>query len=111
MGWNNLGSVLLNDYNWKEFQLPVVGGETFRLTQNYADKPIGWAVFAWDYSGAGKYGYRRIYPDKSSPAIIIMPIPEALQEAGLTERKGLIKMTPRTRVFEFDWAFQLEVFN
>lgn len=110
MVWENVGTVSLG-YDWKSFSSAVVGSETFRLTQNFNLKPIGKAYIAQAFAtGNDFYGFRSIYPYKETTKIITLPIPEDFKKQGLTVRHLMVKMSNKTRVFDFEWKITIEAF-
>ncbi len=110
MAWENLGTITLG-YDWKALNSAVVGSETFRLTQSFNLRPIGKAYIAQAFAvGNDFYGIRSIYPYKGTSRIVTLPIPEDFKNQGLTVRYLMLKMSNRTRVFDFDWKMIIEGF-
>lgn len=111
MPWINLGTIALSDWEWREFDTPLIEGSTFRISHSYQHPPLGHAVICSTFADGSRYGFKRVYAS-SQTNILHLPIPQALIQAGLTVRYMSIKRGLYTRVYEgTNWIVALEYFE
>lgn len=116
--WSSLGVVTPHLGEWRLFDAPSAGGETFRLSfinlglnpesRRWGGFGVLDSLYATDVSGSGS----RVYP-KVEKQIITLPIPQDLKNAGLVVRYFRVRKFTRRylgRVNEPAWAIELEEF-
>lgn len=116
--WLELGSVRPDHFRWTLFDVPVVGGEIFRIRQINDDqvwRGYGLLTFFWDIgSDKGKYGTRRIYPawkDAGQTSVFTTSIPRQLREIGVEVRYAAMMLpywTPRAINESDQWTLHLD---
>lgn len=109
MPWTDIGT-LTPTSTWQTFNIPVIGGELFRLSQNWVgDWPgTGYLQFSAVYADAGRYGFTKAQADKAYQ-IIRLPVLEALLAAGFTTRYIAMRHNTRARLYSGNnWSVSVE---
>lgn len=101
MVWQSCGVVSLNNWDWKTFNLPVVGTKgVFKIKQTFNQGliyPSGYFLFSWICSNAGMYGTRRFYFDNQHERLFHGELPNYLLST-CSVRYGLVKLVKSARV-------------
>ncbi|NET38616.1 MAG: hypothetical protein F6K19_42595 [Cyanothece sp. SIO1E1] len=116
MPWSSIGTRSVS-YDWRYFD-PVVGAELFRVKQNYQNAfPTGPLIIQQTLQLPGEAGttFRgrsiRLYPSQANEyRLFEFKIPDPLKNEGIIIQDLRARISQRTRVFEFDWAIEVEVF-
>jgi hypothetical protein len=113
MTWATVGIVTSAARDWTQLPLLVQGSETFRVRQSWEGSSPGdfWITFRSNYPGFGINGYRRVYPSQDD-RLLVLAIPEELQQLGLSDRHIEAKLNTYARVFgPANWNLILEVWD
>lgn len=107
--WVTVGTLSVN-HAWQTIDSPFVGGSLFRVKQEFSQYPSGYCLVTSEYTGAGKYGYERIYPTSRDDNLLYLPVPDFMTTLELTERKLAAKVSSGSRYFEPGWEITIERF-
>jgi len=115
MDWARIGAPIIPDLNWQFFDQPVIGSETFKITNTWSIRPYykmkAYLGQFWANSEEVS-GVRRIYPIKDTKQIITLEIPEEFKDEGLILRYIGVKLArPLPSTASYDWRIELEVFQ
>lgn len=111
MVWVELGTVLLNDWDSKFFNTPVIEGGLFRVRQTYNLPPIGKLTFFSTFANNERAVFKSVYPSLED-RLIDMSLPASFIEAGYTVRYFVVKPALRTRWYEAsNWVVSLDMWE
>lgn len=108
MVWNNLGVVTLEP-NWIFIGNPIES-ETIKIAQSYTIEHFGYFLIGQGFSISPfqTFGVFRVYPSRAEQ-IKVMPPPDDLKQAGYTQRYIVVKLHPRTLLWQLkDWQVTVE---
>lgn len=112
MAWLDLGIVNLT-FEWQFLGMEnSIFQETFRVSHyNWALTRGGCLITqAFDDLFLDFYNTRKLYPSKERK-IILLNIPEDLLSQGEIKRYIGLKLSPRAKVYSYDWKVQVEAFT
>lgn len=102
MPWSSLGSVLLDNWEWKIFPTPVVGDvvQVYKVKQSFRQGliyPEGYFLLGFLGRDLGKYGLRRIYFDTQFETTFTYKLPNELFNIAAV-RDPIAKLPRRSRI-------------
>lgn len=101
MGWQSCGSAVLNNWDWKTFNQPVVGTVgAYKLKQTFNQGliyPTGYFLFTWICSNAGMYSTRKVYFDNQFERLFQDTVPDVLIGV-CSVRYGMVKLPKSARI-------------
>jgi hypothetical protein len=111
--WVALGTVAPY-FDWKFFDIPIVGSEILRVRHTnwiYPQWGYAWLAFSWDIgSDSGKFGFKKIFP-KEENETIVCPVPPQLAQVGVSVRYAIIKLDNRAQWTDPTWSVSLDALN
>jgi hypothetical protein len=109
MNFYAVGETKFTNYDWVEFDSPIVNSATFRLTHTYIYRPWTYCNLQFIFTD-GVINVPRVYPDNSKPSLLYVPTLEHLIAQGFGVFYSRLKLS-RTRQpdgIASQWQIKLE---
>lgn len=108
--WTEHANILMNNAFWHEATVPFIGDEIVRLRHDYADKPVGYGLVSQLFP-SGRVNVVRVFPDKDTPAIISLPIPQLFKDESIITYYLSFKNSIFLRQYEIDWSIYIDIWT
>lgn len=108
MAWQQLGKIPISA-DWQSYAISSLDDSLLRIQHTYTDKPIGYALLSSVFSDGSRGFFRRIYPDKTQPQLVVLSNEPSVRAAGLNSRILEIKLHPYTRLYSLPWSVEIDI--
>lgn len=113
VAWSSLGTVS-PDYDWQQFNTPIVGDAVIRISQIYDEPSLGRLInrlfFGEVYADLGRRYLFRIYR-RTEPGIHTLSIPQELVDKGFGVRYLEVKHNAFGVINPDTWNVQVELWS
>ncbi len=110
MVWDNLGKLSLSP-DWQRFDISVLDDSLLRIKQVFNEKPLGYAQLASVFADGSRGLFRRVYPYKDEPRLLLVEADPEFRAAGFNFRFLEVKIHPRTRFYGLGWTMEIEIWS